>query len=108
MTIPEGAMSEYDQRQYRLMRGLLEKFEQNKISMRRATGDLGTLLDFLEEKDEAWEALFDSFWKDMQYESEMASYSGVESKKALRRARDAAAKLKEVMAQKIEEPSDEI
>jgi hypothetical protein len=41
-------MSAYDQRQYRLMRGLLEKFEQNKISMQHATGDLGTLLRALE------------------------------------------------------------
>ena len=54
-------MSAYDQRQYRLMRGLLEKFEQNKISMQHATGDLGTLLRALEERDEAWEELFDSF-----------------------------------------------
>ena len=101
-------MSEYDQRQYRLMRGLLEQFEQNKISMQHATGDLGTLLRALEERDEAWKELFDSFWKEMQYESEMASYRGVVSKEALQCARDAAAKLKEVVSQKIDESSDEI
>jgi hypothetical protein len=70
---------------------------------------LARLYALSKERDEAWDELFDSFWKEMQYESEVASYyRGVVSEEALRYVRDAAANLKEAMSQKIDELSDEI
>jgi hypothetical protein len=99
-------MSEYDQRQYRLMLGVLERFAQNKESLQSATGSLGILADVLEENDDAWQRLFGSFWNKMEIENAQAIAHGMVTDEALRHAHEAAAKLKELVLQKIEEPSD--
>ena len=79
------------------MLGVLERFEQNNESLRHATGTLGLLADALEEKDDAWQRSFGSFWNRMEDEDVQAIAHGVVTEAALLRAHEAAAKLKELV-----------
>jgi hypothetical protein len=53
---------EYDQRQYRLMADLLERFEERKTDLPSLVVGLKTLLAVLEAPDEAWKNDFRREW----------------------------------------------
>jgi hypothetical protein len=86
----------------------LAEFEQNKLSLHDAAGDLNTLLSVIEEMDEAWQGECHSLWAEMEVEDSVAivNHNGVMSEEGMRRMREVAAKMKELVLQKIEEPPD--
>jgi hypothetical protein len=60
MTIEK--MSEYDQRQYQLMRQCIEDFEIGNVNFRVLIDSLKGLLNVLQEVEEEWKASFRSAW----------------------------------------------
>jgi hypothetical protein len=52
------AMTEYDERQYRLMVQRLEEFENERIGFNRLIVDLESLLGCLQEVDTSWKSKF--------------------------------------------------
>ncbi len=55
-------MSEYDQRQYRLMLDALDQFEKGRIPIDVLVNDLEGLLAVLEEVLPAWKNEFQKYW----------------------------------------------
>jgi hypothetical protein len=55
-------MSEYDQRQYRLMKQCIEGFENGNLNLRVLINSLRSLLDVLQEARQEWKTSFRSEW----------------------------------------------
>jgi len=55
-------MSDYDNRQYRLMMQRIEEFEKSKIGLQRLIADLDALLCSLQKADETWRSSFQKEW----------------------------------------------
>jgi len=73
-------MSEYDNRQYRLMLDRIEKYQHKKLKLRTLIGDLEGLLGCLQEVDENWKEEFLKAWGVLE---EVYSFAIYEEKKEL-------------------------
>ena len=51
-------MSEYDQRQYKLLKSRIVQFREGQIGLPRLISDLDALLCALQSADEAWKSSF--------------------------------------------------
>lgn len=101
---------EYDQRQYKRMLDRLEDFEQQKISFERLVDDLEGLLNALEMPDARWKEQFQTYWIRMETARAVALDEGLKefSPSTLNRIREAAAHLKLLVLEKIDDPADRI
>lgn len=61
-------MSEYDQRQYRLMHQALERFQEGKASLSDLIASLDALLNVLESTEESWKDAFRYEWGTLETE----------------------------------------
>ncbi|MBX9681576.1 MAG: hypothetical protein K2X38_22705 [Gemmataceae bacterium] len=61
-------MSDYDQRQYRLMLQQLERFEQGKATLSDLIASLDALLSVLESTEENWKEAFRYEWGTLETE----------------------------------------
>jgi hypothetical protein len=107
-------MSEFDQRQYRLMLQRLEWLESGDFSS-GPVGDLFVLLDVLEASDPAWESDFQEGLDVLEIETAVAA-DRAERDGALKESYDEetankmrakAARLKHLVLAKIEPPADD-
>ncbi len=55
-------MSEYDQRQYKLLKSRIVQFREGEIGLPRLISDLDALLCALQSPDEAWKSSFQKSW----------------------------------------------
>jgi hypothetical protein len=55
-------MSDYDQRQYKLMLELLKAFDKRSLGLRKLIADLEALLVCLQDTDEEWKESFHKQW----------------------------------------------
>ena len=58
--------SEYDQRQYRLMKDRVDAFLAGKLSLGKTVNDLDALLNVLEHGDEHWKESFLHYWGQLE------------------------------------------
>lgn len=101
-------MSEYDQRQYRLMLDRLNGFERGIIGIGKLIDDLYALVNVLESAPDSWKRYFLQEWGDL--EITRAGALDREQKKfqehEIQIIRDAVAKMKLLALQAIDDPAD--
>ena len=96
-------MSEYDQRQYRLMLEKIGSFEQGHIRLDSLIADLDGLLNVLEEPDLSWKEAFQREWGKLEDERADALFRNTKQldKDAIERLSVATAQLRLLVLQKI-------
>jgi hypothetical protein len=104
----ETKMSDYDQRQYRLMLDRLTAFEQSKITLNALVVDLEGLLNALDDITPCWKQAFLSDWGKLEEERAYASFKNVKvfDDETSERIRPAVSKLKLLVLEKAEDPAD--
>lgn len=98
-------MSEYDQRQYRLMLDRITAFERGAVSLDKLVVDLEGLLNALEVAEHSWKETFRHYWGTLETGRAFALSEGISnfSAEASRALRDAAAHLKLLVLEKIDD-----
>ena len=100
-------MSEYDQRQYKLMLERLITFERGAVPLDRLAIDLEGLLNTLEVVEHSWRQTFRHYWGTLETGRAVASEGTTNfSAEAIRVLGDAAAHLKLMVLEKIDDPAD--
>ncbi len=101
-------MSEYDQRQYRLMLDRLNAFESGLIPMDVLVRDLEGLLNALEGAEASWKQTFLSYWGKIEDAHAVALFRGSVhlDEQATKRVRAAADNLKLMVLEKIDDAAD--
>jgi len=101
-------MSEYDQRQYRLMLERLDAFERGHTTIDRLIADLEGLLNVLEKPDADWKQSFLRYWGHIEdaravaLDRQATTLNEQEAKVAL----DAARRLKLLVLEQIDDIAD--
>jgi hypothetical protein len=98
-------MFEYDQRQYGLMLDRLTAFERGAVSLDKLVADLEGLLNALEVAELSWKQTFRHYWGTLETGRAIASSEGTTAftAEASRALRDAAAHLKLMVLEKIDD-----
>jgi len=98
-------MSEYDQRQYRLMLEQLTAFQSGQIYIDRLIGNLQGLLNALQSPDSTWKQSFLSLWGQLEDARAMALFRGAENLNEQESivVGSALAKLKPMVLEKIDD-----
>ena len=111
-------MSEYDQRQYRRMLDALVAFEQGGLPPGMLLGELAGFLGVLEKPEASWERKFQNALAGLdedlsvelvrlEDEGDTASYSDLSyDEDTMARIRETAARLKQLVLEKIENAAD--
>ncbi len=101
-------MSEYDQRQYRLMLDRLNAFEKGLIQVGGLVSDLEGLLNALEGAETSWKQTFLSYWGKLEDARAVALFRGLShlDQEATKRVDDAAAHFKLLVLEQIDDPAD--
>jgi hypothetical protein len=99
-------MSDYDQRQYRLMLERLTAFEQGRLRLDMLVNDLEGLLNALEEVQPAWKQTFFHYWGKLEDERGLALFKGLIDEETSQRLRAAISQLKLLVLEKIDDPAD--
>ncbi len=101
-------MSEYNQRQYRLMLEKLNAFERAKINLNRLANDLEGLLNVLEEISEWWKNAFIRDLVVLLETSAVAMEEGIEyfDDRASTCILESAGRLKLLVLEQINDPAD--
>jgi hypothetical protein len=99
------AQSEFDQRQYRLMLDRLNAFIEGRLPIDTLINDLEGLLNILDGVQPSWRQTFLQHWGKLEDERAVSLFrsSEVLDEQATRRTRDAAAQLKLMVLEKIDE-----
>jgi hypothetical protein len=101
-------MSEYDQRQYRLMLGRLKAFEAGQITIDSLIADLRGLVQALLQAEPSWKQTFLEYWADLEVARALAlsRESNELTDTEITAVRDATAKMRLLALEKIDDPAD--
>jgi hypothetical protein len=101
-------ISEYNQRQYRLMLEQLTTFEQGQMKLDILVTNLEGLLNTLEQIEESWKSPFLSEWGKLEDARAVALFRQIKSfdQAATERILKAVSALKLLVLDKIEDPAD--
>lgn len=101
-------MSDYNQRQYRLMLDRLTAFDSGLLQIDALVNDLEGLLHALEGVAPSWKQTFLEYWGDLEQARAMALFRGSDmiEEEAMEHVRDAVARLKLLVLEQIDDPAD--
>jgi len=101
-------MSEFDQRQYRLIVDQLKRFTSKEIDLGTVVDNLEGLLNAIERVDEGWKDAFLSQWGKLEDARAFALYKGLNEldSATAERVQDAVAQLKLMALERIDDPAD--
>lgn len=101
-------MSEFNQRQYRLMLDRLDAFEQGSIALDKLVVDLEGLLNALDGVASDWKKNFLGDWGNLEEERAYALFKNVHilDQETSERIRPTVSRLKLSVLEKIDDPAD--
>jgi len=100
-------MSEYNQRQYRLMLDEINRYEREKVNLDRLVNALEGLLNVLERVPESWRIAFLSEWGKLEDARAVAKFQQTEpNDESIRRTLEAVSRLKLMVLNEMEDVHD--
>jgi hypothetical protein len=101
-------MSEHNKRQYHLILGHLTSFENGQLGLETLVDNLEGLLNALEAVPISWKQTFLQEWGKLEDERAYALFKNVRAfdQEATQRIRTAVSKLKLIVLEQIDDPSD--